>query len=143
MSNRAGDRRPNNLEIIFVDWLDAIRRSDIDRIAARLAPDVVHQGVRADSICQGRDAVLKRLRSRAEQPPQVSAIELIDAGDQVLLSVRAPSVGVPLEDDGPPRGQATIVFTLRDGLIVRMQDYLNRAEALRAIDQPTDHPWQQ
>ena len=31
MSNRAGDRRPNNLEIIFVDWLDAIRRSDIDR----------------------------------------------------------------------------------------------------------------
>ena len=30
------------------------------------------------------------------------------------------------------RGQASIVFTLRDGMITQMQDYLTRAEALAA-----------
>lgn len=130
------------LEIIFVDWLDAIRRGDIDRLRARLAPDVVHQGVRADYACRGRDAVLARMRSRIAQPPQPGAIELIDAGDRVLLSVRAPTVGAPLEDDGPPRGQASIVFTLREGMIVRMQDFLSRADALTAIGQADDQLWQ-
>ena len=28
---------PSNLEIIFIDWLDALRRGDFDRIASRLA----------------------------------------------------------------------------------------------------------
>jgi ketosteroid isomerase-like protein len=131
----------NSLEIIFADWLDAIRRGDMDCLAARLAPDVVHQGVRADDVCRGRDAVLERMRSHSAQPPEVSAIELIDAGDQVVLSVRAPEVGVSLEDDGPARGQATILFTLRDGMIVHMQDYVSRAEALAAIGRPVDELW--
>jgi hypothetical protein len=39
---------------------------------------------------------------------------------------------MPLSDDAPMRGQASIVFTLRDGLITHMQDYLSRGEALAA-----------
>jgi ketosteroid isomerase-like protein len=125
-----------------VDWLDALRRHDLDRLSARLAPDVEHQGVRGDRVCRGRDAVLGRLRARGAHLPRVNAIELIEAGDHVVMSVRAPTVGAPVEDHGPQRGQATIVFTLRDGLIVRMQDYLGRAEALAALDRTSDGVWQ-
>jgi hypothetical protein len=46
---------------------------------------------------------------------------------------RAAGVGVPDKGgDQTPRGQAFIVFTLRDGKIIRIQDYLTHAEALTA-----------
>jgi hypothetical protein len=132
----------SNLEIVFSDWLDALRRGDIDRIASRLAPDVVHQGVRAELSCTGRDAVVARLRRRAAAPPAVTALELIEVGDQVVLSVRAPDVGVPAEIERTElRGQATVLFTLRDGLIVRMQDYASREAALGAAGAPAGPIW--
>jgi ketosteroid isomerase-like protein len=122
----------SNIEIIFSDYLDAIRRGDIDTVAARLAPEVTHRGIRADLICPDRESVLASMRSRARQPPDVEAIELVAAGDRVVMSVRASGIGVPVRDDDAPRGQASIVFTLRDGLITAMQDYASRDEALGA-----------
>jgi ketosteroid isomerase-like protein len=142
MSGVSAGSPGDNLEIIFVDWLDAMRRHDLDRLSARLAPEVEHVGVSADRVCRGRDAVLERLRARSAQLPRVSAIELIESGDHVVMSVRAPTVGAPVEDHGAQRGQATIVFTLHDGLIVRMRDYLGRAEAFAAIDRTSDGTWQ-
>jgi len=38
----------SNIEIIFADWLDAMRRGDLETMAGRLAPDVVHQGVKPE-----------------------------------------------------------------------------------------------
>ena len=129
----ASTRTPaSNIEIIWSDWLDAMRRGDMDTLAARLAPEVSHRGVRPDMICPDRESVLANARDRSQDLPDVGAIELVAAGDHVVLSVRAPSVGVPLTDDAPPRGQASIVFTLRDGMITAMQDYLSRGEALAA-----------
>ena len=127
-----------NLEIIFVDWLDALRRRDIGRIERRLAPGIVHQGVRGDLVCRGRQAVIERLREVGSQLPRVTAIELLEAGDQVLMRVRAEGIGVAAEDHGPPRGEAFVVFTLENGLIVRMDDYLARADALAALADPPD-----
>jgi ketosteroid isomerase-like protein len=109
-----------------------MRRRDLDALAARLAPEVTHRGVRADLICPDRESVLANARARADRLPDVGAIELVAAGEHVVLCVRAPTVGVPLEDGAPMRGQAVIVFTLRDGLITRMQDYVSRREALAA-----------
>jgi ketosteroid isomerase-like protein len=120
----------SNIEIIWSDWLDAIRRGDLEALAARLAPEVTHRGVRADLICPDREAVLRNARARSHELPEVGAVELVAAGDHVVLSVRAPTVGMPLTDDAPMRGQASIVFTLRDGLITAMQDYASRREAL-------------
>lgn len=125
----------SNIEIIFSDWLDALRRRDLEALAARLAPEVTHRGVRPDLICADREAVLESARSRARQLPEVEAIELVAAGDQVVLSVRAATVGMPLtqeEDPAARRGVAAIVFTLRGGLITAIQDYPSRAQALRA-----------
>jgi ketosteroid isomerase-like protein len=132
-STVASSRTPSsNIEIIWSDWLDAMRRGDMESLAARLAPEVSHRGVRPELVCPDRESVLANARDRSEDLPDVGAIELVAAGDHVVLSVRAPSVGVPLSDDEPMRGQASIVFTLRDGLITQMQDYLSRAEALAA-----------
>ena len=125
--------RPTNIEIVFADWLDAQRRGDVEAMAARLAPDVVHQGVRDELVCRNRDQVLANVRGRGGRVPPVEALELLAAGDYVVMSIRAPGIGVPAVDGDEPRGQATIVFTLRDGLIVHMQDYLHRADALEAV----------
>ncbi len=125
----------SNIEIIFSDWLDALRRRDLDALAARLAPDVTHRGVRPALYCPDRAAVLENVRSTTEDLPEVEAIELVAAGDNVVLSVRAPTVGAPLHEADDPssrRGTASIVFTLHDGLITTIQDYASRTAALRA-----------
>lgn len=122
----------SNIEIIFSDYLDAIRRGDMDAVAARLAPEVTHRGVRADLICPDRESVLERMRLRSRHRPDVEAIELVAAGDRVVMSMRAAGIGVPERDEDAPRGQASVVFTLRDGLITAMQDYTSRADALAA-----------
>ena len=125
----------SNIEIVFSDWLDALRRGDIEALAARLAPSVTHRGVRTDLICPDREAVIANAAARSQELPDVEAIELVAAGDQVVLSVRAATVGMPLEPDADPdarRGLASIVFTLHDGLITAIQDYPSRADALRA-----------
>jgi ketosteroid isomerase-like protein len=124
-------RPASNIEVTFADWLDAMRRGDVETMAARLAPDVVHQGLRDEWICRNREEVLRMVRGRAGRVPPVEALELVAAGDRVVMSVRGPGVGPPVDDEsGEPRGQAVIVFTLRDGLIVRMDDYAQRADAL-------------
>jgi ketosteroid isomerase-like protein len=130
----AATRTAGNIEIVFRDWLDAMRRGDIELMATRLAPDLVYQGVQPDWVCRGRDEVLARFRSRAGRLPPVEHLELVAAGDSVVLSVRGPGVGPPIEgtEDGAA-GQATVVFTLRDGVITEMRDYRHRSEALRAV----------
>lgn len=126
-------RGPSNIEIIFVDWLDALRRGDVATMAGRLAPDVVHQGIKPEWICRNRQEVIDMVGRRAGRVPPVEALELIAAGDHVVMSVRGEGIGPPVDETGEQaRGQATIVFTLTGGRIVRMQDYAHRAEALKA-----------
>jgi len=123
----------SNIEIIFADWLDAMRRGDLETMASRLAPDVVHQGVRPEWICHNRQEVIDMVGQRVGRVPPVEAIELVAAGDHVVMSVRGAGIGPPVDgDEDEARGQATIVYTLVDGKIVRMHDYLHRAEALQA-----------
>lgn len=121
-----------NVETIFVHWLDAIRRGDIDCLATRLAPDVVHHGIRPDLVCRGKAEVVDNVGRTAARLPPVEAIELVGAGENVVLSIRGEGIGAPAEDDGPNRGSAAIVFTLRDGAIVHIQDYTSREDALAA-----------
>ncbi len=61
---------------------------------------------------------------------QVETEELLDAGDQVVAMVRA--VGRMKGSDANIDMRLGIVFTVRDGLIVRGREYPSRAEALEA-----------
>lgn len=124
----------SNIEIIFADWLDAMRRGDVETMTARLSPDVVHQGIKPDWICRNREEVIDNVGQRVGRVPAVEALELIGAGDHVVMSVRATGIGAPVDEhEDESRGQATVVFTLCDGKITRMQDYLHRADALEAV----------
>ena len=110
-----------------------MRRGDLETMASRLAPDVVHQGVKPEWICRNRQEVIDMVGQRVGRVPPVEAIELVAAGDHVVMSVRGVGIGPPVDgDEDEARGQATIVFTLVDGKIVRMHDYLHRAEAFEA-----------
>ena len=124
----------SNVEVVFAGWLDALRRGDLDAMRAALAPDVVHQGVRPEWICHNRDEVLEMADGRSgEALPAVDALELVEAGDRVVMSVRGPGIGPPVGSDWEQRsGHLSIVITLRDGVIAHMQDYERRADALAA-----------
>jgi ketosteroid isomerase-like protein len=122
---------PSNLEILFSEWLDAMRRGDLARMAAVLAPDAVHQGIRSESRCESAEQILESVRPRVGNPPPLDALELVAAGDHVVMSVRGPAIGAPAgRDDDERRDQASIVFTLRDGKITRMHDFVHRRDAL-------------
>jgi hypothetical protein len=131
------EREPqSNIEVIWADWIDAIRRGDIDRLAKRITPTTVHQGIRPELVCRNGGEVIENARSSSENLPQVEAIELIGSGDHVVLAIRAPDIG----PEGS-QGQIFIVFTLRDGLIIKIQDYLARRDALAATGAADPPGW--
>jgi RND family efflux transporter MFP subunit len=70
------------------------------------------------------------LRARLRDEHPVEALELIDAGDRVVLGVRGPEFERIADVELP--GQIFQVFTFRDGKIVEMRDFAFRADALAA-----------
>lgn len=120
-----------NLEVVLVGWIDARRRSDLETIERHLHPDVVWQGLREDLVCVDRRQVLQTIRNAAGRLPQVDGIELTADGDQVLFGVRSPELievaGEVLE------GEIYNVFTIQDGLIVRMDEFRTREAATEAM----------
>jgi len=112
-------------------WVDAQRRNDIEAIERHLHPDVVWQGLRPDLICRNREQVLNNIRARGGQRPDVEGLELYAEGDQLLFGVRSPDF---VEVAGEPlNGQVNQVFTIAEGLIVRMDQHPSRDEALEAM----------
>ena len=119
-----------NIAMILTDWLGALRRHDLEAVERSMVPDIVWQGVREDFVCSDRAAVLVLLREWQREDHGVEALELVATEDRVVLGVRSTQLqeigGVPLG------GQIFNDFTLSDGRIVRIDDYLRRSEALAA-----------
>src|SRR5262245_36159853 len=136
MSTMSTDPVEANLELVL-DWIDALRRSDVDSIAERFHPDVVWVDGAGSVVCQGRDQVLAWLRVSPSRPPEVDALELVANGEHVILGVhdetRQELAGVEL------RGQLFTVFTVREGQIVHLRDRARRSEALS--DARLEHEW--
>jgi len=128
-----------NLEMVMIDFFGALRRGDFDAAAGLLDPDVTWQGLREDWVCHGREEVIETFRWGLDERREIDALEFTRSGEQVVMGARGPSItevgGEPLE------GQIFNVFTLRDGRIVRIDDYRRRAEALSAAGIPADAGW--
>lgn len=119
-----------NLEVVFVAWLEAIRRGEPALAAARLAPDVVWQGVAPHLRCEGRAEVVEAITARiAAGAPRVRSLELEAAGDRVVLGVVSPDLD--RAGDVALAGRIHIVFTVRDGLITAVHDHRDRGSARR------------
>jgi hypothetical protein len=128
-----------NIKVILSDWLEALRRHDFDAIERRMTPDVFWQGIREDLVCQDRSEAMEMLRDQQREEHGVEALELVATEEKVMLGVRSIQLrevgGVPLG------GQISQVFTLRDGIIVRVDEYERRGEALAAADAEDHGDW--
>jgi SnoaL-like domain len=129
----------DNIKVILADWLDALRRHDFDAIARRMAPDIFWQGIREDFVCEDREEALALLREQQREEHGVEALELVGTEEKVMLGVRSTQLqevgGVPLG------GQIFQVFTLREGIIVRVEEYERRGEALAAAGAERRGDW--
>jgi ketosteroid isomerase-like protein len=128
-----------NLETVMIDFFGALRGGDFEAAAVLLDPDVAWQGLREEWVCHGREEVIETFRSGLEERRDIDGLEFTRGGNQVVLGARGPSMtevgGEPLE------GQIFNVFTLRDGRILRIDDYRRRAEALAAAGVTKDAGW--
>ena len=92
------------------------------RFSSRQAPD------RTARDCHGREAVLSLLRERASEGAGAAEIELIEAGEDAIVTSRVETV-----PDGPAAGlRPATLIVFRDGLAVQMRQFRNREEALAA-----------
>lgn len=101
---------------------DAINRGDYETVRELLHPEVKWHGGNPADGCLDRDQVLAFMQ-RAERPSGiVEVVEFVDAGDQVVVVLRAPR-------DAQLRANLT---TFRDGLVVEMVHFEDPSEALAA-----------
>jgi ketosteroid isomerase-like protein len=128
-----------NLETVMIDFFAALQRGDFDAASALLDPAVTWQGLRDDLVCHGHQEVIDTFRWALEERRERDALEFIRSDEHVVMGARGPSMtevgGEPLE------GQIFNVFTLRDGRIMRIDDYRRRSEALSAAGIATDADW--
>ena len=121
------EQAQTNLTIVL-DWIDALRRANIDAIADHFHPDVTWTDLTGSLACDGREQVLAWLRGAPTQPPDVDALELLANDDHVVLGVRNHAqqelAGIHLN------GQLFTVFTIHGGQIVHLRDHTRREEAL-------------
>jgi hypothetical protein len=119
-----------NIKTILADWLDALRRHDLEAVERRMAPEVFWQGIREDLVCEDPDEAMEMLREQQREEHGVDALELVATEEKLMLGMRSTQLrevgGVPLG------GQIFQFFTLREGVIVRVDEYERRGEALAA-----------
>jgi ketosteroid isomerase-like protein len=110
--------------------LQAWQGGDLSALEELLDPDVeLFWWEPGDWDCHSREDVLRLLQARKEQGASRAEVELIDVGDDRLVSVSRRS---PDRDPDWPEEAATVI-TFRDGRAVRMQQYRSRAAALSAV----------
>ena len=129
------------VDLILRGWR-AFVAGDMEVISTLLDPEVEWIGLEQDAT--DRPSVLELLGERLAEGYRVEIEECIAAGDDVVVSFRAagmePARRVADEDGRVVSvskyftiGRYFAVVTVREGKIVRVQDYPQRTEALEAV----------
>jgi limonene-1,2-epoxide hydrolase len=118
----------HNIEFVW-GWLDALRRRDTESMAAALDPAVVWQGVRPDLVCHGPDEVIAAFLTAYDANQEIDSLELLGGDGHVVLGTRARELRIA---DVATGGEIYNVFTTDGDKITRIQDYLQRDDALLA-----------
>ena len=119
-----------NVEIVKRGF-EAYVRGDLAAAIANYDDDVVFNPAEESPI-HGREAVLSYIR-RWEEPwddYELRVEEFIDAGDCVIVTIHVKARGVASGAEVDARSHQ--VHSVRDGKLIRMDEYLVREEALRA-----------
>ena len=128
-----------NVELVRATW-EAWERGDTDGVLSFVDPEVewltaIDRGLgRAGSVYHGHEGMreLWNLWRTEFDDFSIQADEIRDLGDERILSLahwqfRGRASGVMVES------QLALLMTVRDGKIVRSEDYLSHAEALKAV----------
>jgi ketosteroid isomerase-like protein/catechol 2,3-dioxygenase-like lactoylglutathione lyase family enzyme len=98
---------------------EAFLRGDLDALRDLLDPGAQWlwwEPIPGD--CLDRETLLATLRARREEGAVATLDDVVDGGEKVVVQVSGGA------------GEASMVVTVRDGRIVRMQSHRSRAEAL-------------
>ena len=119
-----------NVEVVREAW-DAYSRGDYDRIAGFHDPHIVVVTLE-DGAVYGNDAVLANYErwDEAWEEAETTLEEVIGHGDRVFVAARfharGRASGVEVET------RLYEVYTVRDGKVLRIDEYATRDEALEA-----------
>ena len=114
---------------------DAFLRGDWDTLAQVMDPGVEWLWYEpGDWDCHDRRTVLATLFERQREGVVTGLNAVVAVDERVFVEMTGPR----LAEWGLPGGQACMVVTVRDGRIVRMQDYRNRAAALAGAGLPPE-----
>jgi len=108
---------------------EAVTRGDFDAIGELLDPEVKWHGGNpsARGACHNRDEALAFMRRARSRNPMGELVDVIDAGDRVVVVIR-PHERVELQAN---------LTTFRDGRVVEMVAYATPEDALAAAGVPT------
>jgi ketosteroid isomerase-like protein len=123
-----------NAELVRAGF-DAFLRGDWDALSDVMDPAVEwlwHEP--CDGDCHDRRKVLATLFERQREGVVTGLDAVVEVDERVFVEVTGPR----LAQLGLPGGQACMVVTVRDGRIVRMQDYRDRAAALAGAGLPPE-----
>lgn len=104
---------------------EAVQRGDFDTVREFLDPEVKWHGGDPAAGCQNRRQALGWMQSARERGPIGELVELIDAGDKVVVIMRRTG------DDGQPELVANLT-TFRDGKAIEMVHYPDPDDARAA-----------
>jgi ketosteroid isomerase-like protein len=111
---------------------EAVRRGDVDAIREFLDPEVKWHGGDPASGCQNRKQALQWM-TRPERGPIGELVELIDAGEKVVVIMRRTGEG------GQPELIANVT-TFRDGKVIGMVHYPDPDDARAAAGVEAGQP---
>jgi uncharacterized protein len=125
-----------NVEIVRRIVEDAVQ-GRWEESARQLGPDAEWHGtvggLTEGSVWRGPEQIRKVFEqedAEAWQERRLEAEEFIDAGDRVVVLLhefrRGKGSGVEMETD------TAVIYEVRDGRVVRIQGYMDRAKALEA-----------
>jgi ketosteroid isomerase-like protein len=110
---------------------EAALRGDLDALGDLLAPDVKWHGGDPEAVgaCRNRAQALEFMRrSAVVNGGRFELVDVIGAGDQVVVIVRRPCKG-----DEPAVAVANLT-TFRDGKVIEMVHFPSVDDALAAVD---------
>lgn len=119
---------PSNVEIARCGF-EAVMRGDFDAIGELLDPQVKWHGgdPSAEGACGNREEALAFMRRARSRNPIGELVDVIDAGDRVVVVIR-PARSAELRAN---------LTTFRDGKVIEMVAYATPEDALAAAGAPT------
>jgi uncharacterized protein len=125
-----------NVEIVKRAY-EAYSRGDLDAVVADIAPDAEYHSTGTipgfAGVYQGAEEYRRFLSWIWEEfdEPQVNAHEIIDAGDQVLMSLTNRGRGK--QSGATVSWHMWLVVTMQDGKLVRAQGFTSKDQALEVV----------